>query len=1742
MEFFVANKSLLPDAYETEASATTELLAEPQNVLPLAYDELKKAQYPIGLPFDLWLETSRQFFNYFETPLWQALEVFRTTEELFTPPVLPTRFNRSQIWAEYLGISQSEYKIFTNSDNKLANWHELYGFSNEAEAFIALKSAKTLSRKLGISYKELTEIVQTQFINPNLDKLVILYKLGISIEDVFRFQAKPSYLPFTAEERTVFEKRLADLDVAYAKVIDQTWLTEDYSQIFVLADPNTGSNFDLVTLLRVEDRADFSNELDVYTNHRDEYATAFLKLNLIVRLWRKLGWSIGDIDQSLQVFIPVNLPPSSIANLASAMPTVLIYLAHFKQLNESINFGKNSLQKLLCLWHPLFTTGSNSLYAQLFLVRSVLKTDPIFDDPLGRYLINPNIPLKDHLASLQGALSLTAVEISEILIDGGQDVTTAVLTLDTVSLLYRYQLLAKALKLTVRELISLKALSGLNPFETISPNVLTNLEQDKPFNQTLKFIEMAEAVKNSSFHSEDLDYLFRHRFDPVGKYRPNPDELLNLVKSLTTEIQRIRSEHAIPSDALSFTDETIQQKLALVFPADVVQTFMAMWTGAIEYQVSQSTLLADRLNPDSFNPDSKVKVSYDETSQIQKLGFRGVLTDAKKQQLIAANPSPILASLLNLVQAKANTFFSTNFEKSTIGTKAIGFLELTDFKSLFEPIPANATAIESQNSTKKKREKLVQGFLPFLQQRLIQQLIVQSMANTLKVDLSIAETLLTNANLLAESSSSTTPLVDTFAALGVAGVTVTYIEAGNISRPEVTVNEIDTAKKPNEAIAAKFEGYLEVPRTGAYRFSLAFTGVAVAAELKFDCLPNPFLTGQGKANAADPDVTIGNFLELKAGVPYSYSLNATNLENGNVKLQVQSEDLPKGSIDRLTLYPRSNIDRVDRATILLKKTLQIVQGFGLNERELRYLLGNRADFSDLNFSLLPTKEVSVPLDISRSLFEQFIHLANYTQLKKELGDSENALIAIFENSRRNFPTELAANSETIFDDLCQKLANLTRRKVETIKSVARYFGFLPTPIAANNLNLTIAKFNNELGIEKLWQVLQILERFGVSIDSIANWIVPEPTAEIARNLRNTLKARYEDAIWQRIAQPIFDRLRQQKRDALVAFVIHNHPEGFQNVNQLFEFFLIDPEMEPVVQTSRLRLAISSVQLFIQRCLLNLEKFVHPSAIDSKHWQWMKRYRVWEANRKIFLFPENWLEPEFRDDKTHLFQELEGALLQGDVSNDLAEDAFFKYLKKLDELAQLEIVTMYIEEHPDPAQNILHVIGRTHNLPHKYFYRRYANRMWTPWEPVTTEIEGDHIVAVMWHGRLNLFWVTFLEKAKSDDSNSKSSTTKLMDILQKDIVNSVQKVVEVQLNWSEYFQGQWTTRGSNGFGKSIPIEVPPDFQSQQVFIHVTKEYDNGEERGVKIHLGFEKITYIPYFQPLAFKETQSKTFAFRIVSKNTRPIFETNFGDDGIPPRLPYSNSCEINHYNGFLALNANLIENIVNGKTSSPIPKSILRVGNSFSLVGSSNKFQLVNSEIGSMASPFFYQDDRHTFFVEPSLTITKRLIEWDDWALQKPRRRFSDKFRYAIPVPQIPRLDAELLTDLKNIVINPESRQVFTQPDWAINPATVFTFQDRLIGERGSIDSKVLLNSNATIENLINLADGANNLAPIGINTPTVITPNLDILRNIVEIDPGNLLQPGDRINIIGNGGLDRAVIDNLDRVNIDRQIFINQ
>ncbi len=372
-----------------------------------------------------------------------------------------------------------------------------------------------------------------------------------------------------------------------------------------------------------------------------------IKINLFVRLWRKLGWTIEETDRALQAFLPAASLPLTAANLGEALKTALIYIAQFKRLDERVKVGKDRRLKLLTLWSNLPTTGSNPLYAQLFLSKSVLKQDTVFDDPLGNYLSQSSVIIKDHLLALQAALSLTANEITSILVDAGETVDSA-LSMANVSTLYRYSLFAKALKLSVQELIALKSLSGLDPFKPLEAAPVTLAEQVYPYTQTLRFVDVATAVKESGFDVEDLDYFFGHRFDPVGKYQQNPDEVLTLVKSLASELKRIRDEQVISGN---LTDDQLRQKFALLLTPDALTAFFAAITGTAEAEDSEGSVnAADRLDPKSFAGEPRIRVSYKEVEMQQRLAWRGLLLDAKKTELETANPSPLLATLLDKVQ------------------------------------------------------------------------------------------------------------------------------------------------------------------------------------------------------------------------------------------------------------------------------------------------------------------------------------------------------------------------------------------------------------------------------------------------------------------------------------------------------------------------------------------------------------------------------------------------------------------------------------------------------------------------------------------------------------------------------------------------------------------------------------------------------------------------------------------------------------------------------------------------------------------------------------------------------------------------------------------------------------------------------------------------------------------------------------------------------------------------------------
>src|SRR4029077_2339882 len=123
--------------------------------------------------------------------------------------------------------------------------------------------------------------------------------------------------------------------------------------------------------------------------------------------------------------------------------------------------------------------------------------------------------------------------------------------------------------------------------------------------------------------------------------------------------------------------------------------------------------------------------------------------------------------------------------------------------------------------------------------------------------------------------------------------------------------------------------------------------------------------------------------------------------------------------------------------------------------------------------------------------------------------------------------------------------------------------------------------------------------------------------------KQAAKSKYEDDEWLTLAKPLRDVLREAQRSALVDYLVARpNPalnRNWKDASDLYAYFLIDVEMSPCQLTSRIKQAISSAQLFVQRCLLHLETDVVADTrvdVNWTDWTWMKSYVIWEANRQV----------------------------------------------------------------------------------------------------------------------------------------------------------------------------------------------------------------------------------------------------------------------------------------------------------------------------------------------------------------------------------------------------------------------------------------------------------------------------------------------------------------------------------------------
>ncbi|UJB21396.1 MULTISPECIES: neuraminidase-like domain-containing protein [Lysobacter] len=347
--------------------------------------------------------------------------------------------------------------------------------------------------------------------------------------------------------------------------------------------------------------------------------------------------------------------------------------------------------------------------------------------------------------------------------------------------------------------------------------------------------------------------------------------------------------------------------------------------------------------------------------------------------------------------------------------------------------------------------------------------------------------------------------------------------------------------------------------------------------------------------------------------------------------------------------------------------------------------------------------------------------------------------------------------------------------------------------------------------------MQVLRRLGMASADVAALAVESITSSALEKLIKGVSANYSRSVWLDVSRQLADPIRQQSRDALVAFLLQR--EQLNNAEELFDRFYIDVGTNPFVLTSRIRQAMFAVQIFVQRCLMGFERqnCVEPHQIEVEEWKTISRQPVWSARGKALLYPEELLDPSWRDNKSPAFKSFESTLQQGDITAANAEVAYRAYLDEFQAVAALEIVGTFLQDkkylsgqEAKYLESVLHVVGRSRGSnARKYFYRR-LNRYnhhdeWGNWEPVEVDIQsidpdrqearefgttselreaGVHLLPVVWRDQLYLFWPTFQPKVdKPPETSINLGSTPRRSLPYWD----------VKLNWSTRQASGWAPR-------------------------------------------------------------------------------------------------------------------------------------------------------------------------------------------------------------------------------------------------------------------------------------------------------------------------------------------------------------
>lgn len=364
---------------------------------------------------------------------------------------------------------------------------------------------------------------------------------------------------------------------------------------------------------------------------------------------------------------------------------------------------------------------------------------------------------------------------------------------------------------------------------------------------------------------------------------------------------------------------------------------------------------------------------------------------------------------------------------------------------------------------------------------------------------------------------------------------------------------------------------------------------------------------------------------------------------------------------------------------------------------------------------------------------------------------------------------------------------------------------LPIALSSDNVVLNTAVINestiqfygvkhNIAWFEYVQQCFSLADKLGVSVQFLLGFVklantgmqLPNKGHEKANNkafatyynyankLKNAFETALPDGQWETRYTPLQTTFFEQERDALTSYMLYYLRAQFADItslDDLYELLLIDVSMDGSRTISRIKAALNSLQLFIERCRMHVEPDVvingsSPSEgqtlnLGDVEWDWMHQYRVWEANREVFLYPENYYDPTLRKDKSQEYADLQNKLSQGNLTDDSANDSYQMYFTELENLASLAIksyclaVTANFVNGTLIPTNTYNVFGKIKHSNGNFYYRSaVANKVsdkpdlwskWANWQKVDISIKSEGVTSIYANNRLFLFWAETTKK-------------------------------------------------------------------------------------------------------------------------------------------------------------------------------------------------------------------------------------------------------------------------------------------------------------------------------------------------------------------------------------------------------------